>query len=123
MDSSLLSFGQQRQWQYPRDLSKQKGGGVPMNTQSDGHLNLTISTRRYVHLYDVFLGAITDTCTYKYGILILIFVSVFLVGFWIFLFGFGKTCKDTLNALPKEVLTLKKRLNTYMYMWRYTLFT
>lgn len=87
-----------------------------MNTQSDGHLNLTISTRRYVHLYDVFLGAITDTCTYKYGILILIFVSVFLVGFWIFLFGFGKTCKDTLNALPKEVLTLKKRLNTYMYM-------
>lgn len=40
-----------------------------MNTQSDGHLNLTISTRRYVHLYDVFLGAITDTCTYKYGIL------------------------------------------------------
>lgn len=60
-----------------------------MNTQSDGHLNLTISTRSYVHLHDVmtysvFLGAITDTCTYKYGILVLIFVSVFLVGFGFF---------------------------------------
>lgn len=61
-----------------------------MNTHCNGHLNLTISTRSYVHLYDVFLGAITDTCTYIYGILVLIFVLWFLFWFRIFPFGFSR---------------------------------
>lgn len=104
MDASLLSFGQQNQWQYLSNLSKQKGG-VLMNTHCNGHLNLTISTRSYVHLYDVFLGAITDTCTYKYGILVLIFVLWFLFGFGFFLFVSVETCSDILKGLQKKVLT------------------
>lgn len=31
MDVSLLSFGQQNQWQYLSNLSKQKGGGGGTN--------------------------------------------------------------------------------------------
>lgn len=79
-----------------------------MNTHCNGHLNLTISTRSYVHLYDVFLGAITDTCTYKYGILVLIFVLWFLFGFGFFLLVSVETCSDILKGLQK------KSLNTYM---------
>lgn len=107
MDVSLLSFGQQNQWQYLSNLSKQKGGGVLMNTHCNGHLNLTISTRSYVHLYDVFLGAITDTCTYIYGILVLIYVLWFLFWFRIFPFGFSRN----LQWYPKR--TPKKSLNTW----------
>lgn len=121
MDVSLLSFGQQNQWQYLSNLSKQKGGGVLMNTHCNGHLNLTISTRSYVHLYDVFLGAITDdTCTYKYGILVLIFVLWFLFGFGFFLLVSVETCSDILKGLQKKSLNTWS-LNTYM--WRYTLYT
>lgn len=119
MDVSLLSFGQQNQWQYLSNLSKQKGG-VLMNTHCNGHLNLTISTRSYVHLYDVFLGAITDTCTYKYGILVLIFVLWFLFGFGFFLLVSVETCSDILKGLQKKSLNTWS-LNTYM--WRYTLYT
>lgn len=77
-----------------------------MNTHCNGHLNLTISTPSCVHLYDVFLGAITDTCTYKYGILVLIYVLWFLFWFRIFPFGFSRN----LQWFPK--MTPKRSLNT-----------
>lgn len=92
-----------------------------MNTHCNGHLNLTISTRSYVHLYDVFLGAITDTCTYIYGIMVLIFVLWFLFGFGFFLLVSVETCSDILKGLQKEVLTHEVLTHTCdgytLYTW------